>query len=65
MAITASEKAADWARALQLLGTMQQLQVEANEYSYSAAISAAEKGLGENVEIFQGKIDPGTLEMYF
>ena len=32
---------------------MQQLQVEANEYSYSAAISAAEKGLGgsENVEI--------------
>jgi hypothetical protein len=47
---------------------MQQLQVEANEYSYSAAISAAEKGLGgsENVEIPQGlKIDPRKLEMYF
>ena len=47
---------------------MRQLQVEANEYSYSAAISAAEKGLGsgENVEIPQGlKIDPRKLEMYF
>ena len=46
---------------------MQQLQIEANEYSYSAAISAAEKGLGggEKVEIPQGlKIDPRKLQVY-
>lgn len=48
VAITASEKSADWAMALHFLGSMQQLSIEANEYSYSAAISAAEKGANGN-----------------